>query len=112
MNYFILFLCVLGLSTGQILFKKSANILQTLDAPWKLLLEIPFLLGLAVYGITTLGWVWAIQNVPLSRAYMVMALAFIIVPTLSYFIFDEPLNLQFGLGVLFIVIGVLLTVRA
>ena len=109
MNYFLLFLCVLGLSAGQVLFKKSANILETLDAPWKIIFEWPFLGALAIYGITTLGWVWALQNTPLSRAYMIMALAFIIVPTLSHFIFDEPLTLRFVFGVVLIIAGVILT---
>lgn len=112
MNYTLLFLCVLGLSLGQVLFKKSAMILKTLDQPWKLIFEGPFLAALTVYGITTLGWIWALQNTPLSRAYMIMALAFVIVPMLSYFIFNEPLTLRFALGVCLIITGVVLTVRA
>ncbi len=111
MNYFLLFLCVIGLSIGQVLFKKSANILKTLDAPWKILFEISFISALAVYGVTTLMWVWALQHVSLSRAYMIMALAFVIVPTLGHYVFDEPLTMRFGLGVLLIISGVVLTIR-
>ena len=112
MNYLLLFLCVLGLSAGQVLFKKSATILETLETPWKLYLNGLFIGALIIYGITTLGWVWALQNTPLSRAYMIMALAFIIVPTLSYFIFKEPLTLRFAFGVCLIITGVILTIKA
>ncbi|MBM3609985.1 MAG: 4-amino-4-deoxy-L-arabinose-phospho-UDP flippase [Alphaproteobacteria bacterium] len=110
MTYFLLILCVLGLSTGQVLFKHSANILKTLDTPWKLAFEVPFIGALFIYGLTTLGWVWALQDIPLSRAYMIMALAFVIVPLLSFYFFSEPLTFKFGLGVVFIVLGVLLTI--
>jgi drug/metabolite transporter (DMT)-like permease len=112
MTYFLLFLCVLGLSTGQVLFKHSANVLKTLDSPWKLAFELPFLSALFVYGLTTLGWVWAIQDMPLSRAYMVMALAFVIVPLLSSYFFGEPLTVKFGVGVFFIILGVSLTIKS
>ena len=112
MTYFLLLLCVVGLSIGQVLFKKSATILQTLDAPWKLIFEVPFIASLMVYGITTIGYVWALQSIPLSRGYMIMALGFVIVPLLSYWIFNEPLTLRFALGVSLIVAGVILTVKS
>ena len=112
MTYFLLFLCVVGLSVGQVLFKKSANILKTLDSPWKIIFEIPFLGALTVYGVTTLIWVWALQHVPLSRAYMIMALAFVIVPVLGHYFFDETINMRFAFGVLLIISGVLLSIRS
>lgn len=111
MNFFFLLCCVLSLSIGQVLFKKSANILKTLEAPWRLAFELPFIGALFFYGIATIFWVWALQHVPLSRAYMIMALAFVIVPALGHYFFAEPLDFRFFVGVVFILTGVVLTLK-
>lgn len=56
-------------------------------------------------GLSTLVWISVLRTVPLNYAYTVMALAFVIVPTLSFLVLGEPLSLKLGLGSLLIVAG-------
>lgn len=72
----------------------------------------PLVAAFALYGVTSLGWVWVLKELPLNRVYPFMAAAFIVVPVASYFIFDDRLNFQYAMGSVLIVIGVLITVNA
>ena len=66
--------------------------------------------ALVLYGITTIGWVWVLQKVELGRAYPMMALAFVIVPCLSYVLLGESFNKQYFVGTAFIIFGILISV--
>jgi len=112
MTYVFLVLTAVGLSIGQVLLKKSANLIKDLNAPWELLFKLPFIGGVTVYGITAILWILALQHVSLSRGYMFMSLAFVIVPILSWYFFDDVLTTNFWLGVLLILSGVFLTIKA
>ena len=70
------------------------------------------LAALVLYGVTTLGWVWVLQKVNLGKVYPIMALAFVLVPMGSYFIFGERFSLQYVIGVAMIMFGIILTARA
>jgi uncharacterized membrane protein len=109
LNTFLAILCVTGISIGQILFKLSASGFQ--KAQTILYLPSLFILtaALALYGLTTLGWVWVLQTASLSRVYPIMALAFVIVPLLGHFFLRETLSLSYGLGILLIIGGIVLT---
>lgn len=110
--YLIAILCVIGVAIGQILFKLSASMMHRsgdfLDSRGLMVLFV----ALALYGITTLAWVWVLQKLELGRAYPLMALAFVLVPIGSYFVFGERFQLQYFVGIAFIVIGILISVRA
>ena len=102
LSYFsITLLCVLGISIGQILFKKAAMVLST-ESHWQgWLLNGWLISALALYGVMTLLWIWVLRHVPLHLAYPFMGLAFIIVPTLAWFFLGEPMNARtIGGGVL------------
>lgn len=102
-------LCVTGIAFGQILFKLSATGFQkagTLYDP----ASLGILTGaLVLYGLTTIGWVWILQRAELGRVYPLMALAFVIVPVLSYIFLHESFNRQYALGVLLIISGILVS---
>lgn len=112
MIYFIALICVIGIALGQILFKLSASALNQagsyLDYKG---LGILFA-ALALYGVTTLGWVWVLQKAELGRVYPLMALAFVIVPICSHFLFGEKFQPQYFWGIGLIVIGIIVAVRA
>lgn len=110
-SYAIIVFCAISLAVGQILFKYTST---KITHPADLILRLqPFLLltaALAIYGMSTIGWVIALRAVPLNRAYMFMAAGFIIVPVASYFIFNEPLTLRFCLGALMVALGIVIAV--
>jgi drug/metabolite transporter (DMT)-like permease len=112
MIYISATLCVLGLAIGQILFKLSAASLQRSGSFFDLGTATTLLLAFGLYGITTIAWVWVLQKVDLGRVYPLMALAFILVPIGSHFVFDERFSMQYFLGVALIIIGIIVTVRA
>jgi drug/metabolite transporter (DMT)-like permease len=104
-------LSVAGISTGQLLLKMAAMNLANADAIgfWLFGVRINIYLfcGVAVLGASTLLWVWVLRGIPLSVAYPVMALAFIIVPILSFFVLGEALNWKTLVGGLLIGAGLI-----
>ena len=101
-------LCVLGISIGQLLFKKAAAALPTVFSLPALLQNVWLIAALALYGVTTLGWVWILRHAPLHLAYSFMGLAFLIVPTLAWLFLGEPLHWRTLAGGALIMAGVAL----
>jgi len=110
-SYVLILLCVVGIASGQVLFKYSANALAIADRFWDMSVAIPLLISFTIYGVATIGWVWVLQHVPLSRAYPFMALSFVLVPAASRILFDEQLDIRYILGVCLICLGVILAGR-
>jgi drug/metabolite transporter (DMT)-like permease len=66
---------------------------------------------MVLYAIITIAWVWVLQKVELGKAYPFMALAFVLVPLGSHFIFGERFNPQYFAGVALIIIGIVIVVK-
>ncbi|WP_236238060.1 EamA family transporter [Pseudomonas faucium] len=112
MIYFVAFLCVVGIAAGQILFKMSAASWHRSGTLFDGATLITLFSAFALYGITTIAWVWVLQKIELGKAYPLMALAFVLVPIGSHFIFGERFHYQYFIGVLLLVTGVVVTMRA
>lgn len=99
-------LCVVCISIGQLLFKKAALALppEPLVLDW--LLNGWLIASLALYGLTTLGWVWILRYVPLNLAYPFMGLAFLVVPILAWLLLGESLQWRTLVGGMLIIAGV------
>lgn len=96
------------LAVGQVMFKltaMSAPPLNNISGLMSLSTNLWFWGALVFYGVATLIWIFTLQIVPLSMAYPFVALGFVIVPVASYFIFNEALNWQYGVGVFLIIIA-------
>lgn len=102
----ITILCVLGISLGQILFKKAAMSIAD-AAQWQHWVFNGWLISaFALYGGTTLLWVWVLRHAPLHLAYPFMALAFLIVPCLGWLLMGEPVHTATFLGGALILAGI------
>ena len=98
-------LCVCGIAARQLLFKFTADS-QALSGSYFHPRTLRWLISaLLLYGVTTFGWIWTLQQGPLSRLYPWMALAFMIVPLLGAVILGEQLQPTYWLGVVMIVAG-------
>lgn len=108
----ITFLCVTLISIGQILFKKAAlNI--PINATWQSWAFNYWLFSaFALYGMTTLLWIWILRNTSLQAAYPFMGLAFLIVPCLERIIFGQPLRVTTVIGGLLIFAGVAISSKS
>ena len=114
-NYFVILICVLVVALGQSLFKAvgirlaGENLLHIYEDKVATSLLV---LALASYGLSTMGWVWVLREVPLSTAYLFMSISFIIVPLCAYWFFNEQLSLQYAIGCLMIVAGIFIASTA
>jgi drug/metabolite transporter (DMT)-like permease len=101
-----------SMATGQILFKygaTQAGVVQGLQGWIDLLLKPVIVLALVLYAFSTILWLWLLQKIPLTIAYPFAALAFLLVPIGAWIFFREPLNLRYLIGVVFILVGVVIT---
>ncbi|MFJ2428957.1 EamA family transporter [Pseudomonas sp. NPDC087804] len=112
MIYFIALICVLGIAAGQILFKLSATSLQKSGSLFDLSTLTTLFFAFALYGITTIAWVWVLQKIELGKVYPLMAMAFVLVPIGSHFFFGERFQPQYFVGVAMIMAGIVLAVKA
>lgn len=112
MIYIVALICVLGIAAGQILFKVSASALHRAGSIFDFQFLATLFVAFALYGITTIAWVWVLQKIELGKVYPLMALAFVLVPIGSHFIFGEKFQIQYFIGVAVIIAGIVITVRA
>jgi drug/metabolite transporter (DMT)-like permease len=106
--------CVVLLAVGQLLFKFAALQWRVDGWTWssaRNLLSPTLMLAMLLYALATVMWVYALRTVPLTVAFPIYALTFIIVPVLAYFFAGEPLTLKTLAGAAVIMLGVLISVR-
>jgi drug/metabolite transporter (DMT)-like permease len=105
-------LCVALLSVGQMLFKAAAGQWRVDGwgwSTWQSLLSLPMLSALAIYGATTILWVFILRQLPLSVAYPLYALSFLFVPLLGHWVIGEPLTVRTLVGGAIIIAGIAVT---
>ena len=112
MTYLIAIICVVGIATGQILFKLSAASLQRTGSFFDPSTLVTLVSAFALYGVTTIAWVWVLQKIELGRVYPLMALAFVLVPIGSHIFFGERFQPQYFIGVGLIMVGIFFAVKA
>ncbi|MBT0624241.1 MULTISPECIES: EamA family transporter [Pseudomonas] len=112
MIYVIALACVVGIATGQILFKLSAASLHETGSWFDPKTMLTLFFALALYGITTIAWIWVLQKIDLGKAYPLMALAFALVPVGSHFVLGERFQPQYFVGVAIIMLGIIVTVKS
>lgn len=89
------------LAAGQILFKRVGITIRDQPLVDGLLLvarEPEFYAALALYGFSTLLWIWILSRVPLMQAYPFVAVSMAIVPLIGWFAFSERVAAVFWLG--------------
>ncbi len=101
----IVLACVLAISSGQILFRKTGLEAEALGVFHIKTLTVAAI-ALAVYGVASLAWIYVLRKVPLTLAYPFVALSFVIVPVLSRYFFGEQLNIHYFVGAALIVAGI------
>ncbi|RLI98880.1 MAG: hypothetical protein DRP06_04550 [Candidatus Aenigmatarchaeota archaeon] len=104
----VLFAAFLG-SLGQLFFKKgSANLsfnVMSLLTNWYLIL------GLCLYGISTIIYVYALSYGELSMLYPIIATSYIWTCFLAVLILGEHMSFVNWVGILFILLGVSLVLK-
>jgi multidrug transporter EmrE-like cation transporter len=73
----------------------------------------PFVLGgLACYAVSVVVWIMALSRVPVSVAYPMLSIGYIVNAAAAWMLFGESLTAQKLVGIGFIVVGVWLVARS
>lgn len=96
---------------GQLLMKKGMMVVGTLDifSITQIVKTImnPFVFfGFVSYGISSILWLSVISKLPLSVAYPILSIGYVLVIFASYFLFKEPLTITKIIGAVLICLGV------
>jgi drug/metabolite transporter (DMT)-like permease len=106
----LLLIFAIALAGGQILFKVAAQSIRgpigfDLQTLHQLVLNPYLLLSLAIYGVATLYWVLLLKTTELNKAYLVIAVALVLVPLAGTFFFREPFTPRLFIGLVIILVG-------
>jgi multidrug transporter EmrE-like cation transporter len=94
---------------GQLFLKSGARRLAGLDHIEFLLAaasDVRVLSGLAAWAASTMCWLFVLRVAPLSRAYLLSSLTYVLVPVLSLHVFGEQLRRLHVVGMVLILSGV------
>jgi drug/metabolite transporter (DMT)-like permease len=118
------FLCLLtGVllnAAAQLLHKAGTNRLGiiTLTADnWPTTLvqmasEGYFIAGIAFYAISVLVWILGLSRVPVSIAYPLLSLGYVVNAIAAHYLLGEAVTAQRWLGIGFIIVGVYVVARS
>ena len=101
----------IGMGLGQLLLKFSAQRQSAnIDSPLAVRLvflfgDWTFLMGIALYGLLLVYWVWLLTFLPLSRAYPFTILSFLVAAIGGAVFFHESVSISFIVGLAIIGIG-------
>lgn len=108
--WLLVFAMVLLMTIAQLLFKAAAihasENISFVDA-W--ILNIWLSVGIVATVVATLLWFFSLKSLPLSVAYPWTALIYVFTPVASMYIYGDILSLQFFIGMIMVVLGVVIT---
>jgi multidrug transporter EmrE-like cation transporter len=68
--------------------------------------------GLACYVVSVVVWILALSRVPVSIAYPMLSIGYIVNAVAAWWLFGESLTAQKLVGIAFIIVGVWLVARS
>ena len=75
-------------------------------------LTTPLILAaLPMYGVSFLGWAIVLSRVKLSVAQPTLAVTYVVIPLLSWFLLNESVSALQWIGIIVIFVGVLFVLR-
>jgi multidrug transporter EmrE-like cation transporter len=107
-------------AAAQLLLKAGTNRIGTFDFAVANIVPVgmkiaasPFVLGgLACYAVSVVLWILALSRVPVSVAYPMLSIGYIVNAAAAWFLFGESLGAQKLVGIGFIIVGVWLVARS
>nr|WP_269746014.1 EamA family transporter [Paenibacillus sp. D9] len=95
---------------AQILMKMGTMKIQL--SLLSVITNINIISGLVCYGLSACLWIVAISKIDLSFAYPMVALGYVIVFILSYFLLGESISILRMAGLVTIVLGVIMIAKS
>ena len=105
---------------AQLLLKAGTNALGVITltrANWPATLSTMatqgyFVAGAACYGFSLIVWILGLSRVPVSVAYPLLSVGYVVNAIAAHYLLGETVTLQRWLGIGFIVVGVWLVARS
>ncbi len=104
---------------AQLLLKAGTNVLGVITltrANWtsefgRMAVEPHFIAGTACYVVSLVVWILGLSRVPVSVAYPMLSIGYVVNAIAAYYLFGEALTVTRWTGIAFIVLGVWLVAR-
>jgi len=71
-----------------------------------------FITGVIFYGVSLIVWILGLSRVPVSIAYPMLSLGYVINAIAAHYLFGEAVTVARWLGIGFIIVGVWLVARS
>ena len=72
----------------------------------------PIMGGLACYAVSVVVWILALSRVPVSQAYPLLSIGYVVNALAAWWLFGESLGVNKLAGITLIIAGVILVARA
>ena len=107
-------------ASAQLLLKAGTNAVghfefhldNVIPVGMKLAFQPYIMGGMACYAISLVVWIMALSRVPVSLAYPMLSIGYVVNAVVAYYWLGEPLAMQKMLGIGFIIIGVVLVAKS
>ena len=104
---------------AQLLLKAGTNALGVItltrenwwDMFWRMSTQGHFVAGVACYMVSLVVWIMGLSRVPVSLAYPMLSLGYVINAVAAHYVFGEVVSVTRWLGIGFIILGVWLVAR-
>jgi multidrug transporter EmrE-like cation transporter len=116
----LIFTGVLLNASAQLLLKAGTNAVghfefhlgNVIPVGMKIAFQPYILGGMACYAISLVVWIMGLSRVPVSVAYPMLSIGYVVNAVVAYYWLGEPLAMQKMLGIGFIVVGVVLVAKS
>lgn len=98
-----------GTNATGVLSLDAGNWTQTL---YKMATQGHFILGGGCYVVSLLVWILGLSRVPVSVAYPMLSIGYVVNAVAAHYLFGEDVNASRWIGIGFIVLGVWLVARS
>src|SRR6185437_10400598 len=114
--YLQIFLGAVLDTAGQILMRKGAEAVGPSSGPLAAMGFVPLAsgwiwLGIAAYLISVTSWLYVLRTIPLSVAFPLISVIYLLVPLSAKLFLHERISLHRWLGIGLVVIGVFAIIR-
>ena len=107
-------------ASAQLLLKAGTNAVghfefhldNVIPVGMKLAFQPYIMGGMACYAVSLVVWIMALSRVPVSLAYPVLSIGYVVNAVIAYYWLGEALSMQKMLGIGFIIIGVVLVAKS
>jgi undecaprenyl phosphate-alpha-L-ara4N flippase subunit ArnE len=112
MTLLLIFTSVVLGAVGQVLLKMGAlrvgGVADVGLLLWRILTNPHILAGFALYGVASVLWIVVLSRAPLSLAYPLLSLGYVLVLLASAYVFGETIPAVRVAGIAAILVGILL----